>query len=475
MTHSWWNGGGLPARFGIGVGLIMISGVVRVILLIVVYLRRTFCPGNLPDFAAFGPRRRTSLAVRITAIWRAHPAHVLVVSVMVVAAAAAAATPIATPDADKSEPNLGNTIVWRDGTGAYRARVDGGRFEQFRRQRRQALAAARTASRDQAAEEIPAVLKPVFADIRARVPRYADWYFSYTTKYELMGHALVPVFDYLGANFTPSRRQDGSLVREIGAHMARYLKEQYAERVVRPRGPEIRLQAAFDNSYDALLSRWRRLAAVQHEALGAFIAREGSLVERLSAEQAAGLKLDWDAVRDETATGHKNVATEQRFQRGLLLVKMITPQSAGAPAHPDIGENTAEDSDEIRHVIVNLFDRLVGPAISEMGNLAIGVVAAGGTSGTTVGLGTIAGPPATIATGVAVAVPIGAAIGLAAMVGAEMLSNRLEESLSRAELEENLRQTVDATETAMESRMISVLHAHVEAWYSDIVDPITVR
>jgi hypothetical protein len=89
------------------------------------------------------------------------------------------------------------------------------------------------------------------------------------------------------------------------------------------------------------------------------------------------------------------------------------------------------------------------------------------------GLG-MAGPPAAFATGVATAVPIGAAIGLGATVVAEMLSNRLEESLSRGEFEEGLRQTVAATENAIETGMIAVLHEHVEGWYADIVNPVAI-
>jgi len=66
------------------------------------------------------------------------------------------------------------------------------------------------------------------------------------------------------------------------------------------------------------------------------------------------------------------------------------------------------------------------------------------------------------ATGLATTVPIGAVIGLGATVVAEVLSNRLEESLNRAEFQESLRQTVAATENAVETGMISILHEHVE-------------
>jgi hypothetical protein len=87
----------------------------------------------------------------------------------------------------------------------------------------------------------------------------------------------------------------------------------------------------------------------------------------------------------------------------------------------------------------------------------------------------MAGTPAVLATGVVTAVPIGAAIGLAATVVAEMLSNRLEESLNRAEFEESLRRTVDAMGNAIGRGMISVLQEHVEGRYADIVHPVAVK
>lgn len=56
-----------------------------------------------------------------------------------------------------------------------------------------------------------------------------------------------------------------------------------------------------------------------------------------------------------------------------------------------------------------------------------------------------------------------------------MLSNRLEESLTRTEFEESLRQTVEVTENAIETGMIAALHQHIEARYADIVNPVAVK
>jgi hypothetical protein len=446
-----------------------------------------------------GSGQRVFRLARITAMCRAHPGLALVAAVLALATAAATgyiarantaqpateAAPIPgveagiAPGTAPGETKARDTVVWRDEAGAvYRAKVAGGRFDEFLRQRKGPIETARTESRDQAAAEIAAALKPVFAVMRARVPKYADWYFGYTTKYELMAHALLPAIDYLGRRLDlvsdqePRRRE--SLVQLMGAHMVAYLEEQYAERVVRPRQAEIRLQAAFDKSYGVLHARWARIVAEQRAALRAFIKEATGSAERLPADQTADLKLDWDASRDGGSAMHKEGMIDQSFRRGLLSLRLTIAKSATTPAPPDISENTAKETDEITHVIVNLFDKVAGPVVSQMGDLAIGIVAGSAASGTTVGFG-MAGTPMVVASGVASAVPIGAAIGLATTVVAEVLSNRLEESLSRVEFEENIRQTVDATENAVETKMISVLDAHVEAWYADIADPIAVK
>ena len=431
----------------------------------------------------------------------ARPRLVLLVAALAVAAAAAigyithaimsqpapaaiAGAPIISPGTNPSsvaaQAKLRDTVVWRDEAGAvYRAKVTGGRFDQFLRQRLKVLEAARTESRNLAATEILAALKPVFTDMRARVPGYARWYFGYTTKYELMAHAVVPTLDYLSRSLDrltdPDPRLREGMVQTIGGHMVAYLEEQYAAQVVRPSAAEIPLQAAFDKSYDNLQAHWARIVAEQRGAMRAFIKDEAGSAEPLSADQAAGLKLDWDGSRDNGTAMHKEGMVDQSFRQGLLSVRLKIPKSAKAPTQPEISEKTPEEADAITHVIVNLFDKVVGPVVSQMGDLAIGVFAGSAASGTTVGFGMAGVGAMGVTTGVATAVPIGAAIGLAATVAAEMLSNRLEASLSRAEFEDNVKNTVDATENAVETEMISVLDEHVEAWYADIANPVAVK
>jgi hypothetical protein len=446
--------------------------------------------------------RRIFGAARVAAVCRSHPMPALVVAVLVLAAAGAtgylihahsgppaavAGTPIVNPVLAESDAKPRDTVVWRAETGTiYRAKIGGGRFGQFLRQRKEALEAARIESREWAAAEILAALKPVFADMKGRVPGYADWYFGYPTKYELMAHALAPAFDYLGRALNFYTPLDKSLIQAIGPHVVAYLEQQYTERVVRPLEVEIRLQSAFDRAYAALRARWRGIVDEQRAAMGAFIKEQAGSGERLSPEQAAGIELDWDANQARGPGMHEETIVDTRFRRGLLAVKLKIPKSMvsssvpNAPPSPGASENAAKDSDEITHIIVTLFDKLIGPVVSQMADLAIGVFAGGAAGGTTAGFGMAGGfgmtaVPAGFASGIATAVPIGAAIGLAATVAAEMLSNRLEASLSRGEFEEDLRRNVDATENAIETGIISALHEHVEAWYGDIVNPIAVK
>jgi hypothetical protein len=451
-----------------------------------------------------GPEQHVHPAARIVGACRRHPRLSLLVAGLAVAAATAtgylaatmsqpAPAPVVEGVAPVHKDKPRDRVVWRDATGTiYSAKVAVGRFDDFLRQQHDTIETARTESRQEATAEIAAALKPVFAEMTARVPAYADWYFGYTTKYELMANALLPAIDHLSrhlASFTgEAPPEEESLVQAIGAYMAEYLAEQYAERVVRPRETEIRLRAAFDKSYGELQARWAPIVTEQRAAIHAFIQQQAGSAERLSPgqlspDQAAGLKLDWDASRAEGAAMHKEVLTEESFRRGLLSLTLMTPRGAKAPETPDIKPHTTEEADEISHVIVSLFDKVVGPIVSQMGDLAIGIFAGGAASGTTIGMGFMGiGPmglatglgPSAVTTSLATAVPIGGAIGLATTVVAEMLSNRLEKALGRGEFEENIRQTVDATENAVETKMIAVLHEHIAAWYADAVDPVAI-
>jgi hypothetical protein len=44
--------------------------------------------------------------------------------------------------------------------------------------------------------------------------------------------------------------------------------------------------------------------------------------------------------------------------------------------------------------------------------------------------------------------------------------------MTRAEFEESVIKSVDATENAINAKMIAVLNEHIEAWYVELVNPV---
>jgi hypothetical protein len=392
-----------------------------------------------------------------------------------VAGSAAPVAPVAA-ELPAAEPPAAprDTVVWRDETGAiFRAKVDPGDFQRLLEAQHRALDATRTESRDEASTEILAALKPIFAEMKDRVPGYADWYSSYATTYELVAQGLLSAFNYLGRSLDIFSPPQESLYATMAADMVEFLQEQYAEQVVLPQATQVRLQAAFDKSYGTLRAHWQRVIAGQRQVMQEFIQLAAGRPERLSPDRAVGVALDWDGQRDDRSVMHEDVSVEQSFRRGLLTVRLKLPRSGRPPAEIDNSDTSRVDADKIRGAIVTLFDKLVGTVISKMGSLGIGIFA-GGTAGGTAGVGyggMAALPGAAAAPGIAATVPIGALIGLATTIAAEMITNRLQASLTRREFEETLRQSVYATENAAETAMIAVLHEQVEAWYADIVPP----
>jgi len=435
-----------------------------------------------------GTEKRAPPAERLAAWCRVHAAPVTLAAALAAAAVIGGyvalgprpgpnVAPIGTappvPVAEESAAPARDTVVWRDETGAvFRGRVDAREFALFLNARREALDAVRSETREQASAEILAALRPVFADMKDRVPDYADWYSSYATTYELVAQGLLAALDYLGRSLDIFSPQQDSLYGVMAARLVEYLQEQYAEQVVRPEATQVRLQTAFDTSYAKLRAHWERLIAGQRQAMRQFIQQDASTPQRLSPEQAAGVTLDWDGQRDDRAVMHEDVSVEQGFRRGLLTVRLKLPPSGRAPPELDARDTSRADSDKIRGTIMTMFDKLVGTVVSQMGSLALGIFA-GGTAGGSVGLGLgmPAIPGAAVSSGIATTIPIGAVIGFATTIVAEMISNRVQASLTRQAFEDTLQQSVDATENAAETAMIAVLHQQIEAWYADISPP----
>jgi hypothetical protein len=366
-------------------------------------------------------------------------------------------------------PPASKTLVWRSQSGViYRCTVDRAKFEALLQERKRILDNERAAAREFAVASLRAGIRPVFSEVAGRIPAYADWYYSYFTKYELMVHAVVPVLEYgtRWASGAPTAGAQG-FVPFIESHLVKYMSDQYAERVLKPRRTTQRLESAFKAVLAQLRVDWTRAMIEYDQAMESFIGSAGRNVETVAA-QSQTVPLDWDDQRSDIATAHQDIYVLTTIRRGLLAPMVIAPRTSdNEPGALSDGEDEeGSGGDEVARVIVELFGKVVDPVISEMGSIVTGI-AVGGVAG---GVAS-SGAAGLLAAGAQVTIPLGAAVGLSGTIASDLLSTRLEENLTRSDFERNLRRATLATQEEVEAKMAQILYQHVDAWYQLILKP----
>ena len=287
-------------------------------------------------------------------------------------------------------------------------------------ERTRALDAARRQLREEATRSLRASLDPIFAAMKARVPHYTDWYYSYPTKYLMMAHAFVAATDYTAGRLAAGGPSGPGVVRAITTHLTNYMNAQYRAQVVQPRTTEARLAAAFAAAEQKLGQRWTRLA-------------EG--------RQPARLRFVADLYPGPPSRGGSAAAPGTIWGAPL---RAIEPERAAKSAGGNPGEFAG--------VIVGLFSELAGPVAAQAQVLALGI--AKGTAA-----GAVAAPP------------IAGVLGFAATIGVGMLADQLEESLTGAGFEQKIDGAISAAEVQIEARMKARLDRRIDAWYAEALTP----
>jgi hypothetical protein len=395
-----------------------------------------------------GRSRRQSIAGGATllavAVLVGLTAHWLTMRLEPVGASAPSATPARSPSSR-------NDVVWRqvDGT-VYHARIDGARLAQFLEECHESTKKAREEGHALIRAGLPPLLDPIFSEIAARVPSYADWYYRYDTRYVLMAQALIPAVTQLVGSPADALHRRDAFTQAVIDHVTGYLQEQYGDRVLHPGATASAIQAAIDQTMTALEIGWLREVDWQRTRMQTLIKAAGP-AEPLSTEAAGRQPIDWDGREIQASVLHQHQAVPQQFRRGLLTVTFAIPEDvSGLPSGIHEHQIAEDNTDEISHVILNLFGKVADPIASAVGNVAIGVVAGGFAAGAS------AAPPAAVL------------IGFGVTVGSEMISNRLEESLTREDFERSLRDSIDKTRQDVEATIIAAFDRHIDQWVAGI-------
>jgi hypothetical protein len=354
-------------------------------------------------------------------------------------------------------------VLWRDAEGAIRkAAVDPIKYEELVTRQRLTLDAARIDTRADARTRIEADIAAVFSEIEDRIPQYGEWYYRYTTKYVLMTHGAMGFWNEFWGRDRDTPFTTAEIIGLIRQHLEAYLDARYAADVLHPFVTEAKLQSSYERDLAMLHLDWGKIVADENQRFAEFLDTQSSTI--VPPEESVGIddrKLDWDFRSNGHI--HEDRMTVRKFRRGLITLTINQPKKYIVPGTPPAEPEPDEGNDEISHVIINLFSAVIDPLSSQLSALLAGTIAGGLASNVTSAILTV--PPAVVP-GLAFSAPlIGAAIGAAITVSTDIAATRLEEHMTRAAFEQNLRDTLVKTQKAISDNLVAALHEHANAQF----------
>jgi hypothetical protein len=331
-------------------------------------------------------------------------------------------------------------LIWRaeDGT-RRRALADRRAWSAFVRRTFETLETGREAAHTAVADDVTAEIAPIEAAARARIARYADWYFAWPTTYRLLyeagrsglSHALTPRLI--------------SLEDAVAADVGDYLRRHYEDKVLEPEITDARLRRAFARAYAAAHDRYLRALAEIEADFQAFIAEQTHHLRERQGEIAAAVRIDWQSqLRKLKTTSHEKGGIGAIAGAGgiaaLATAGGKTAPLAYASARAGVGPRA----------LASLWPRLALPVASRASGAA---ASAGGTG----------------AVGAALAGPLGVALGAGVGLLIDYGVNEGVELIEREPFVDDVDRAVSATFREWEEAMQTSLGDAVDVWFDDTV------
>jgi hypothetical protein len=369
------------------------------------------------------------------------------------------------------------TLAWRDSAGKVSgATVDKDKLTQFMKQQTNAIAAKREDARITCARNMADASAEIFAKVNKRIPKYADWYFQYSTKYVLMSRALRAALVHMTRDLR-STSHEADVIHAIETSLSEYLRWKFVRIVLEPSRTPAAIEAAYARTKAAMHEQWDSFLADQDRQLVDFIRREGT---PLDPSAALGLgRADRPPVPSLlVVTHHEDVQDAYSFRRGLLNITVDRPRMAAPPTAAAAQDQAAEDAeaeDQVTGVIVNLFTAIVDPVASRVGDLVISIAAGGVAGAMAGGSGVAVAGMGGVVSGAAAVAPIAAVLGGVVSISTDFAASRFEESLTRPSFEKDVGDIVETTRAAVNKTLTSLLYEHIDAMNADMAADMAIR
>eukprot|EP01064_Diplonema_japonicum_P013385 TRINITY_DN20944_c0_g1_i2.p1 TRINITY_DN20944_c0_g1~~TRINITY_DN20944_c0_g1_i2.p1 ORF type:complete len:389 (+),score=70.16 TRINITY_DN20944_c0_g1_i2:48-1169(+) len=267
--------------------------------------------------------------------------------------------------------------------------------------------------------EIEKAFKPIFN----RVPRFADWYFSYSTTY----YFLSQVISSTATNAISFTRTD-TLKDAVARDIEKCIQSKYKDLVLRPELSDPVLQRGFSKVLEHAHSAYiEKLAEAEREVVDLIQLR----VPHFLVSPEGGLNLDWKA--QAVKSNHLQNTFERSPEASIGLV------AGGTIIGKTVGGMTASKT-----AASGLASKLAVPFLGTGSGL--GAAAAGALAG-----------------------PGGAVVGAGMGVGLDALLNKGNELMQRSTFEKDVCEAVQSAADDWAVTSQSELHRVVDVWINDSI------
>ncbi len=342
-------------------------------------------------------------------------------------------------------------FAWDDDHGTRRrAAVNSSHLDEYAATRRGMIAQDQERVLADAAEALHAGIAPIFAEIEARVPRYANWVFDWWTSWILLGRAF---------GWTWHALTDGPILTlpdRVQAHLVDAIQQQFDALVLESVTTEAKLAPAIDRSRVAAQTEWLRGCRKYQDGMGDFVRQEARRVERYDAVQGWLPEPDWDGRKATFQTICRPAGPLEDTVLRPEITASLTAMSSGGPVDDVILRMARPFATKLISFVVlpiivtALIGGLVLPLFGLLPNIISGVVTG-------------------IITGAAGAL----IIGFSASASVDWLLNRTDEALSRPQFEADVHTAVVTAEASFEGKILDAQRRSIERQIAAVTFALT--
>ena len=285
---------------------------------------------------------------------------------------------------------------------------------------------------------------PLEAAAHGRAPLYADWYFAWSTTYQLLYEAAKSTLQHA------LEPRVLSLQASVAADVGAYIRRHYEEDVLEPEINDALLRQAFTRVYRRAHGKYLSAIAELDHSFQRFVAERTTHLEGGEGDIAATIVVDWNSqLRKLKLSNHeKGSLGAVAGATGVAALAVIGAKSSALPVAAKAVSGGASKASSA--LLAKLSTRLAAPV-------------AGKAVASTTSAGTGA------AAGTAIGGPLGGAVGALTGIGFGLAVNKTVELVERPEFEADVHRAVAATYGEWRETVERSLQDAVGIWFGDTI------